>query len=137
MLNAANNSTPKRLKAGEWHIPFGGNFDIDRLIRMLEAAHMKPTDVNIQNLMVRIATARCARVSYLNFEGKDDYDADVKLYFRLLKAGHMSPFEHCAQAMNLNEYGHTGEWSGNFFGFVQHRKMLEGENKTDSRLIKK
>jgi hypothetical protein len=136
MLDAANNSIPKQLKAGEWHIPFGDSFDRDRLIQTLNGAGMEPTQQNIDNLKVRIATARCARVSYLNFEGKDDYVTDVKLYLRLLSAGHMSPFEHCAQAMRTYEYLSAAN-SGNFKGFIQHRKMLSGENKFDNRLIKK
>jgi hypothetical protein len=39
--------------------------------------------------------------------------------------------EHCAKV-----HPNT-EWSGNFKGFLQHRKMLPNESQTDSRLIKK
>lgn len=101
-----------------------------------------------------IATARCARVSYLNFEGKDDYEADIKLHDRLLESGHMSPFEHCAKVMSEREYeaasvicldheitellpNYSIGWSGNFRGFIQYRKMITGENKIDNRVIKK
>jgi hypothetical protein len=104
---------------------------------------------SIEELKVMIAIARCARVSYLNFEGKDDYSADIKLYERLSGAGHMSPFEHAAKAMTelervmyahrtfndgkgVYEYG----WCGNFRGFIQKRKMMENENKTDERVVK-
>ena len=149
--DAMNESEPKQLKAGEWHIPFGDKFDEDRL-ELLAELPISNKDREIfgsdvedtwNDLAVKIATARCARVSYLNFEGKDDYEADIKLYDRLLKEGHMSPFEHCARAMNTEEhksniqgkvsYGDkfsiaednvTG-WSGNFRGFVQLRKEIE------------
>jgi len=89
-------------------------------------------------------------VSYLNFEGKDDYDADIKLHNRLSGMAHWSPFEHCAQAMcerDFEPFDHMEGavdwindlfgWSGNFKGFVQYRKTFAGENKSDNRLIKK
>ena len=83
----------------------------------------------------KISTARCARVSYLNYEGKDDYEADIKLYDRLLSSGHMSPFEHVAKCMTNGEYekgyfksipsGFTEGWCRNFRGFIQLRETIE------------
>jgi thymidylate synthase ThyX len=165
MLDAYNQSTPKQLKAGEWHIPFGDKMDTVRLACMTSLNTidlLNPWTKRIQDAMVKIATARCARVSYLNFEGKDDYEADIKLHDTLLKSGHMSPFEHCARAMTKTEMIHgtheqgtdytrvTSEnpeyqpknpsqegWSGNFRGFVQYRKTIKGENKIDDRVKKK
>ena len=97
-----------------------------------------------------IATARCARVSYDNFDGSDDYDKDIQLYDRLSSMGHYSPFEHTAKAMNEDEYIYCKRttllnnkyreqkgWLGNFQGFIQLRKTLENENKSDIRVIKK
>lgn len=143
MLEAYNNSDPKLLKAGEWHIPFGDKFDIDRLNSEIKE-NQSPTNLTIEDYKIKIATARCGRVSYLNFEGKDDYAADIKLHDGLLIAGHMSPFEHCAQAMDKNTANYYPgddtfigtEFSGNFRGFTQYRKMLDGENKTDNRIKK-
>lgn len=157
MLDAANASVPKQLKPYEWHIPFGDTFDNNRIKALfpLKLSHSKSMEYTYEEAKLKIATARCARVSYLNFEGKDDYNADLELYERLLKAGHMSPFEHCAQAMaeqayfgNLcdskflggDDYGnaqYSYGWSGNFKGFVQLRKTLPNENKQDERLKKK
>lgn len=137
MLDAYNNSIPKKLEEGEWHIPFGDKIDnnrLDKLLPEIQPASLTWYINSIQNLKVKIATARCARVSYLNFEGKDDYDADIKLHDRLLESGHMSPFEHCAKCMSKDEYYQN--WSGNFKGFKQYRKMLQGENKTDERINK-
>lgn len=133
MLQALNDSNPKVLKPGEWHIPFGDQFDQSRLH---ELAQSFPNTLEhgegdlIQEMMVKIATARCARVSYLNFDGKDDYQADIKLHDRLADMGHWSPFEHCAQAMEFSD------WSGNFKGFTQYRKTFFKENKTDDRVLK-
>lgn len=142
MLDTYNATTPRQLYPGDWHIPFGDVFDITR-----SPLNKYKDDVEAMKIaLVKIATARCARVSYLNFEGKDDYEADIILHDRLLESGHMSPFEHCARAMSDDEYysycdnchallGHDGR-SGNFVGFVQYRKMLGGENKKDERVKK-
>lgn len=129
ILEALNSSTPKLLKKDEWHIPFGDDLDYDRVSKMYSENSIVP-DKLIKGLMVEIATARCARVSYLNFEGKDDYEADVKLHDQLLDSGHMSPFEHCAQAKDGNTI------SGNFVGWFQYRKLYQEENRKDNRIIK-
>lgn len=132
MWDAYNESTPKELKAGEWHIPFGDNMDHGQLA----FAH---TNGNIQEVAIKVATARCARVSYtvVGEEGKpDNYENDIKLHDRLAASGHWSPFEHCAQAMNkdlfnsrlsISNNGQHG-WSGNFRGFIQYRKTFKNEN---------
>jgi len=128
MLEEMNNSTPKLLQPGEWHIPFGDKIDDTRVIELINSN----PDVynNMPLLKIKIATARCARVSYNNFEGKDDYEADIKLHDMLLSMGHMSPLEHCAIAES-----HSAQ-SGNFYGFTQYRKTLRGENKIELRLNK-
>lgn len=126
MLNAYNSSDPKKLAINEWHIPFGDRLDEDRIKAMGGTLEVGASE----NLKIEIATARCARVSYLNFEGKDDYEADVKLFNRLKSMGHMSPFEHCAMAF----YGR--DYSGNFtYGWLQLRKTIDNENKKDPRIL--
>src|SRR5690625_3221324 len=102
MWDAMDESTPKELQAGEWHIPFGDKFDRDRLSDLEDSINHQ--DQSKWELSIKIATARCARVSYLNFEGKDDYEADVKLFNRLKDLNHWSPFEHCARAMSEKEF---------------------------------
>lgn len=166
MLEAYNESSPKQLKPGEWHIPFGDMFDKPffktenfnyGLVKWIPAPEVDGEWVNewLQNQKVMVATARCARVSYLNFEGNDDYEVDFKLYDRLLSSGHMSPFEHCAMCMDEVTYNENfmeqsiPNWfggddnttvtrgvSGNLRGFIQLRKLLAGENKTDERVTK-
>ena len=163
MLVAYNESEPKKLKAGEYHIPFGDTFDTPRLYGMVDGMRdniqsstgiIPDRDKFTEEIKVKIATARCARVSYLNFEGKDDYKADLKLFDLLSSSGHWSPFEHCARAMSEEEYDtYTLDVPrnkvnpnrmvdrkygvcGNFVGFIQVRKEMQGENKTDNRIIK-
>lgn len=126
VLDALNNSRPKMLEPGEWHIPFGDTIDYGRLQTELGALSSGECD----SLKIKIATARCARVSYMNFEGKDDYMADIKLHDILKASGHMSPFEHVAQAL------HAPIHSGNFVGFEQYRKTIVNENQSDERIVK-
>lgn len=70
----------------------------------------------------RIATAHCARVSYLTHDGKrTDFDADLALHDRLAKAGHWSAFEHCAQAVKDPPLSNLGpHW-------LQYRKTFLAE----------
>jgi hypothetical protein len=101
MWDAMNESTPKVLHTGEWHIPFGEED-------------------------VKIATAKCARVSYttVGSTSNNSHTADIDLYNRLLESGHMSPFEHCAQVMEPERYFEK-PYSRNFRGFMQYREIVE------------
>lgn len=148
MLCAMNDSHPRELKGGQWHLPFGDKLIISKLedaLSLINNSNDFDEKVTIDDLKMMVTVARCARVSYLNFEGKDDYLADVKLYQRLKDSGHMSPFEHVARAMTLEEYveyrhsspsGTEFGWCGNFRGFIQARKLFppEVENRLDPRL---
>lgn len=125
MWDAMNESIPKELKAGEWHIPYGDKF------------FSLSTDFKL-----KVATAMCARVSYtvVGEEGKEpNWENDCKLHDRLAESGHWSPFEHCAQAMNEEEADYSPgddtyqgtNFDGNFRGFNQYRKMFPNENITN------
>lgn len=132
MLKAYNNSTPKKLGLGQWHIPFGDNMDEAKLRESAVKLYGENYKIDLVNLKLKVATARCARVSYFNFEGKDDYISDFKLCDRLFGSipRHLSPAEHSAQAKNDKKY------YGNFQGFLQYRKMFEDENLKDGRVSK-
>lgn len=114
MLLAQEASTPKCLQLCDWHIPFGDKF--------------MPENISLEDKLI-IATARCARVSYLNFDGDISYDKDKELHDSLLESGHFSPFEHCAR-VNLTKEINV-EAFGNFRGYHQYRKMLRNENKKE------
>lgn len=102
MMEAYQSSKPKQLDWGDWHIPFSE--DLDRLL---------------MSDKLKIATGRCARVSYLNHDGTRDFAKDAELHDRLLSSEppHLSPFEHSAVAMD-------GQWA-NFTGFRSYRNQLE------------
>lgn len=82
MQKALKNSTPKELHIGEWHLPFSQEYISDLPLEQ----------------KLKICTARAARVSYMNFDGKIDFDKDYQLHDDLLSEGHFSPFEHSARA---------------------------------------
>jgi len=131
MLEEYNKSEPKELKVGEWHIPFGDNMDTTKILGYFDSiGKSHTTNDDYLEAQIKIATARCARVSYMNFDGKDDYGADIKLYERLSTSGHWSPFEHCARAVKHDGY------IGNFRGWKQLRKQFNKENKSDERVKK-
>lgn len=119
MKDRHEKSVPKQLNRGEWHVPFGDNIDEEKLLTELSLDKDKHNA--IQEAKLKIAIARCARVSYFNYEGKDDYAADIKLCNRLFQNDpkHLSPTEHVA--MNVED----GYFHGNFKGFEQYRKFLE------------
>jgi thymidylate synthase ThyX len=142
MWDAMNESTPKELKAGEWHIPFSDKIDEEKIKDLKEyfSGNRNPLKSDDFNYGIKISTARCARLSYMTFDGKVDYEKDLKLHDTLLESQHMSPFEHCARAMSPLEYrnftkttpypdknGHTESegWCNNFKGFIQYRYLIE------------
>jgi thymidylate synthase ThyX len=119
MKDAMDNSTPRALIPGEWHLPY--------------------VNEEMQFGTFFVSAARCARVSYLNHDqSKSDIEKDLALANKLLEAGHMSPFEHQAKPMrmplalvpsgwepgvtHMSPTGHL--WSANFRGWIQHRQLL-------------
>jgi thymidylate synthase ThyX len=99
---------PEQVQTYDWHIPF---------------KHRMPEDMPLEDKL-KVATARCARISYLTQDGKIDFDEDFKLHDRLMYSGHWSPFEHCARCIE------NASWSGNFYGWEQYRKHFAKENRT-------
>ncbi len=104
---------------------------------------------------IKISCARCAAVSYRN-EGYG-LEKSLEMYDRLVGSDkkHASALEHCATPMRewgyyQGEYGSFAQnhafipftweegishvdrkgrlWSGNLKGFIQHRKLVPGEN---------
>lgn len=113
MREAFERSVPTRLEPDEWHLPLVGEAEREETSSAEELA--------------KVSIGRCARVSYLTHDGSRDLAADVALYDRLLESGHMSPMEHVARPMTAAELAQS-ERSGNFEGWVAHRKLIPGES---------
>jgi thymidylate synthase ThyX len=119
MRKAMNLSVPKLLSADEWHLPYVT--DEERADRCDET-------------LVKISAARCCRVSYLKHDGSTaTIEEDIDLCHKLAGSVpiHASPFEHQAtpfkfQSDEEGEYDDR-ELMGNFYGWIQNRKVIEQE----------
>lgn len=143
MWDEYNGSDPKQLKPGEWHIPFSDNINDDEILQKIakkeEVSHLEAAYDIYQYYAIKIATARCARLSYMTFEGKIDYKKDIILHDQLLESRHASPFEHCCRVLTEEEYNTLGKmvlnpkngyifengWVDNFKGFISYRRILK------------
>jgi len=148
MWDAMHESIPNQLEAGEWHIPFGDKIDyaLHKWRFLLEIEDLWGKDMSEYG--IKVSTARCARLSYMTFDGEIDYEKDIKLHDKLLLDRHASPFEHCARAMHNQEYKefikgkvyrelenhnyieipeNTEGWCNNFKGFIPYRYLIENE----------
>ena len=109
MQDLYRSQKPTPVPDGFWHLPLVTDFQ-DLIQEGYSLADIQ-----------QISVGRCARVSYMTHAGKRDPKADIELAGRLRASGHMSPFEHVAQALS------EPERSGNFVGWAQYRKSLDGE----------
>lgn len=133
--DAVNESTPKQLKAGEWHIPFEDKINIP-----LEGTEFA-TEAELQEYKMKISVAMAARTSYtvVGEEKEINYEAMIKLHDKLLAQDppHSSPLEHCAKAMSEAErqmYRKVEKtksdseglgWCNNLKGFIPYRYMVD------------
>lgn len=107
-------SVPTLLEKDEWHLPY---------VTDEERSHLDT------ETLLKVSTARCARVSYLTHDGKTpELAKDIELYERLVGSRpiHASPTEHQA-APDVFSNGVWGQpdLHGNFYGWCQHRKLIE------------
>lgn len=121
-------SKPQDLSAGQWHLPYVTGHDEYEVV-----------DEYGSDALCRVSVGRCAAVSYLN-QDKRDPPADIARAEKNLTAGHMSPFEHVAQALTEDQWGDyvwdaMKDWAskkrvppGNLWGWRQYRKTLPNEH---------
>jgi thymidylate synthase ThyX len=100
---ALDTHQPTFMDYGQWHIPFAGGEGWDEL---------SATD------QLRVAVARCARVSYKTHSGETDVNKDLALYKSLSENSHLSPMEHVATTTEDLR-------SANFSGFKSFRSFYE------------
>lgn len=167
MYNAINTSVPNDLEPGQYHRPFTASLTTEAGLAVLDYVDKEVDSVKQQfnsydeyndyhdklycEVTNKVAIARCARISYMTFDGKISIEKDLRLYDSLLKSGHWSPFEQIAQCMTDEEYMNhvNGElapieddgdevmytkinisdkeagWCRNFKGFIQERYKLD------------
>ena len=131
IYDAMNDSKPKQLKAGEWHIPFG-----DKIHKVDTSVFNNPELVNpiFDLIRVKVSTAMAARTSYtvVGDEKEIDYEKMINLHDRLLTQDppHSSPMEHCCLCVSEEEYNNSFKgvekgWFRNYRGFKSYREIIE------------
>lgn len=155
--DAYNESTPRQLKSGEWHIPFEDK--IDRFVNIpLDSEVTDPMiEINILHNKIFTSVAMGARTSYtvVGEEKEINHEALIGLHDRLLAQDppHSSPLEHCARAMSNEEHNsylkgvielididepeYSGGiyepkfsekgWCNNFKGFIPYRYLVDNK----------
>lgn len=129
-IDEYNFSVPKLLHNGTWHLPY--------------VTEEEKATLGIE-ICKQLSVVRCARISYRPFDGKSDIASELDRYNKLVvsKPMHASPTEHQATpdkwikwdttaeyAKNVEKYGWTQpSFHGNFKGWIQFRKLLQGEYK--------
>jgi hypothetical protein len=120
------NSYPEPLLWGEWHLPLTDDHEDPVL---LDSVGLD------RGVLKKVSVARCARVSYTKQDRRSAYMDDIMLHDRLQKSGHMSPFEHQAQAERVSfreqNVGEHSGFFGCFKGWKPYRKFLPNENRTN------
>ncbi len=96
---AMDDSRPRLVRAGEWHMPYIQEDDYV---------------FNNMSLLIKVSAARCARVSYLTHDGTRDLSKDMDLFTKLTGAAppHWSPLEHVATPVisGIVEEGNLRGW---------------------------
>jgi hypothetical protein len=127
-------STPVRLVPGEWHVPYVNTYRDDRG----GLQYLDSNDTNISTEEARIISASCcAQVSYR--KNDDSFEKAEKIFNQLIQSQpcHASPVEHqatpmqrpdCFADLGTTHIDRAGQaWSGNLKGWIQHRKLIQGE----------
>jgi hypothetical protein len=111
MRKALDESTPRAIRPGDWHLPYLTDDEDDALCDRWETA-------------VKISVVRCAAVSYERQYADRSIEQCVKRHDEMKNQAHWSPFEHVAQVgVTLNEF------NGNFRApWIQYRKLFSGED---------
>jgi hypothetical protein len=135
MWDAYLKSTPTLLYPGEWHVPYVN------CVRDVDTDELCYSDGLGQKLSANeakiISASCCAQVSYR--KNDDSFEKAEKIFRQLIESQpcHASPVEHQATPMlapnSFVDLGTThldrgnSAWSGNLKGWVQHRKLIQGE----------
>ena len=132
IYDAVNESTPKQLQAGEWHIP---------MISDLESLKLSTDD------QIKLSVGRAANTSYTVVgDGKElTLEHAIKIHDKCVELVHSSVFEHCARAMSDEEYkvfikgknigtiapylfdDTSKGWCNNLKGFIPYRYFIDNK----------
>jgi hypothetical protein len=142
MKQAMDGSVPSRIGMQQWHLPYITDDDIKAVERKIMGNMLwlcRPTK-QINDMLIKVSVARCARVSYLTHDGRQtSVEEDIVLADKLIGATplHASPAEHQAtpdaKYQKFEEDRFVGDFwihpeeHGNLEGWSQYRKTLPSE----------
>ena len=152
IYDAVNESTPKQLQSGEWHIPF--EMKIVEILAQVGSGNHSVGEQWTQN-KVKISTAMAAHTSYtiVGGEAVKSHEKWIDLHDKLIAYDppHSSPMEHCARAMSDEEHNRFYKgifidmsdtelensyvpisvngfgWCNNFKGFIPYRYIIDNK----------
>jgi thymidylate synthase ThyX len=141
--DALNESAPKMLKEGEWHVPYADKMDKLLLVDFCGENGIVAYEEVLKSLELKVSCGMAARTSYTTIEGAKDlsYSSLIGIHDRHVDADppHSSIYEHCNQAMNDKQYNLFSRtyvnaennqviekgWCNNVRGFIQYRHNID------------
>jgi hypothetical protein len=144
---ALTGSTPNLLLPGQWHLPYIADADWIKADAYLVDNWKDATEANTVDLLKKISSARCARLTMKPFDGDGSFEKELIRYAMLVESRpvHASPVEHQATPDTKCHYNlirvkggeeelvRSGfDWDhpelhGNFIGWIQNRKTVPYE----------
>ncbi len=146
MYEAKQEATPKELLHGEYHTPYVQSIRVGGDLKYFTEDNGNSTEISVEEA-IKVSISCCAQVSYRNQD--TSLEKALTLYDRLItmKPAHASPTEHVATPFSDIEYQNRTAtlfyadahdldlpqvmYSGNFKGWSQFRKTIDGENFTE------
>lgn len=148
IYDAMNESTPKKLNDGEWHIPFRDKINLTP--EFVHSIYPNIEDKEQENeyynsLAIKISTSMAARTSYTTIgdEKEVSLEKHIQLFDKLIKQDppHSSPLEHVCVTLSDKEYENCGKtkylkdnsliiekgWIANYHGFKSYRFIIDNK----------
>lgn len=133
MKKALELSEPGLLSNDQWHMPYvdqeGEWTDVKYYYEDLYNEH--PSEMTIQEIMLKMSVARCARLTIKPFNGDGSIHAELARFHNLMvsRPVHASPAEHICKPDTkfLGLWWKNKELHGNLDGFIQYRKTIPYE----------
>ena len=110
IYDAMNESTPRQLHSGQWHIPFEDKINIDGVqgIRFtLKDNSTKYVEAKwITEYKVKVSVGMAANTSYTVVDDGSiiNLEKATRIHDKCKELNHSSVFEHCARVMSDDEY---------------------------------
>ena len=134
IYDAMNESTPRKLTPGQWHIPF---YEQITDLLMNELADDEVAFIPDEKV-AKISVAMAAHTSYtvVGGEAVKSYEKWIELHDKLIAYDppHSSPMEHCCICVTDEDYnksfkGEEKGWFRNYKGFKSYRQIIEENDK--------